>query len=123
MIAIFGVPKFLLLYVLSGVGCAASSLYSKLKFFGNHCKVPPPTLGASGCIAGVVTSYVLTKPTSPVTLVFTSLPIWIPFGGFVVYDLFHALTNDESDIDSAGHLGGKMSGLLWYLLLRLANRF
>jgi membrane associated rhomboid family serine protease len=118
MLYTFGVRKFLSLYAMSGLGCAVSSMYYKLNMHDRRYGVPPPSMGASGCISGVLASFALMYPTSTVSFIFVPMPAWVAFGGLAVYDLYKATREVQGRVDAAGHLGGSMGGLLWYLLLR-----
>ena len=65
----FGHGEFLLLYFLSGLGAAITSI-----FFSMGSRVP--TIGASGAIAGVLGAYLVSFPTARIT---TLIPLFLFF--------------------------------------------
>ncbi len=65
----FGHGQFLLLYFLSGLGAAITSI-----FFSMGSRVP--TIGASGAIAGVLGAYLVSFPTARIT---TLIPLFLFF--------------------------------------------
>ncbi|HZT70568.1 MAG TPA: rhomboid family intramembrane serine protease [Terriglobia bacterium] len=65
----FGHGEFLLLYFLSGLGAAITSI-----FFSMGSRVP--TIGASGAIAGVLGAYLISFPTARIT---TLIPLFFFF--------------------------------------------
>ncbi len=65
----FGHGQFLLLYFLSGLGAAITSI-----FFSMGSRVP--TIGASGAIAGVLGAYLISFPTARIT---TLIPLFFFF--------------------------------------------
>ena len=118
MLYTFGAKKFLKLYALSGLSCAATSLYYKKSMYDQRQGVPNASSGASGCISGVLASFTLLYPRATVTVLFFPMPAWVAFGGLVCYDIYNATKEVQGSVDAAGHLGGSLGGLLWYLTLR-----
>lgn len=98
-----GKPKYLALYILSGLsGNLLSAVLDELAV----------GVGASGAVMGllgymVAMEYKLTRRLSPSTLF---LAIFVIFGGF------------SANIDVLAHLGGFLFGLLWGLLRGFSGR-
>ena len=136
----FGVSRFALLYIASGV---VAGLFSCVAFGG----LTVPRIGASGAISGIMAAYVVTFPQKHLVtglILFASvLPgplrpvLWRSFAvlripvvafmilwcainiiGWIVQTHLHAVA-----VDSAAHLGGFAAGLLGgYLLGQLRRR-
>jgi len=110
MQSIWGDKKFLLLYVLSGLGGGLLMLmFSSIYAY-------PVGVGASGAICGLMGAMVVLQPDSKVLLFFfipvKIKPMVIWFG---VISLVLAVTNFNFGIGNAAHLGGLIVG---YLLTR-----
>lgn len=114
MISVLGVQGFASLYLISGAWASFFSLaFSQVtRYFGR-------SLGASGSIAGVFTTFATVFPNAGIAFFFIPIP-----GGamtaaalFAGYNLAGCLLRWGS-FDYAAHLGGMWVGLLWGLFLR-----
>jgi membrane associated rhomboid family serine protease len=47
---------------------------------------------------------------------FIQVPAIVGIGGFVAYDVYMASTGQQGKVDSAGHVGGALFGVLYWLL-------
>ena len=120
--------RFLLLYVLAGVGAAAAQIA-----MSPHSQVP--MVGASGAISGVLGAYLFLFPhASVLTLVtfgffirFVQVPAVIVLGFWIVVQLLNGLTRygamAEKAADGGGvawfaHIGGFVAGVILLFLLR-----
>ncbi|KAJ2997622.1 hypothetical protein HDV02_005271 [Globomyces sp. JEL0801] len=99
-----GAQSFLSLYIVSGLASGvASMLYKEYAY-------------PSGCISGVVGTFATMFPFATVQVIFFPVPAWLAVGGFAMYDLFRCIKQSQHRIDSAGHLGGLVGGILFHLL-------
>jgi membrane associated rhomboid family serine protease len=106
--------RYLLTYLLSGVGAAFTHL-----LFNMHSRVP--TVGASGAIAGVLGAYFVLFPSARVLTWFGFfvlwLPAWLVLGyWFVLQFLSGAATtlsnSDTNPVAVWAHVGGFITGVL-----------
>lgn len=109
-----GEKKFLLFYILSGLGAAALHIAISRLFIG----VSSPMVGASGAIYGLLIAYAMLFPDSHLTLLFPPVTLsakWmvIIFAGI---ELFTGITGTAEGIAHFAHLGGMIVGfiLIWY---------
>ena len=97
VLAALGPGKFLILYVVAGLG-------SDLVVFA--LRKDDPTyrcLGASGSVFGIVMAAVVIDPTTSISFLFVPVPIPGP--------VFMLLGNRRDGISHEGHLGGAIIGL------------
>jgi len=116
-----GKTKFLIFYLLSGVGAALAQVFMDI-----NSQIP--MIGASGAIGGVLGAYLITYPHSRVLVL-------IPFGFFsqiikikalYVLGFWFILQFINSSLSSssgggvayAAHIGGFLSGIILILFLR-----
>jgi membrane associated rhomboid family serine protease len=109
--------KYLLFYLLSGLGAAFTQLV-----LTPHSRVP--TVGASGAIAGVLGAYFLLYPRAKVLIWFPIfflfyLPAWVTLGyWFAMQFVSGAATSIADYSDTRGgvafwaHVGGFMAGIV-----------
>ena len=76
-----------------------------------------PSLGASGCISGLITNFALMFPRATIHVFIVPVPAWLCVTGLATYDLYTCYRG-RGMIDAAGHLGGGMGGILYYFLNR-----
>jgi len=116
----FGHLRFILFYVLSGVGASLAQL-------AVSASSELPMLGASGAIAGVLGAYVLLFPSRRVRVLagywIVHLPAFIVIGVWFLLQLLRGFTSfavmaDTGGIAYAAHVGGFISGLLLALIFR-----
>ena len=114
--------RFLLFYLLSGVGAAAAQILSD-----PHSKIP--MVGASGAISGVLGAYLLLYPHARVvTLVFfgwlvrvIEIRALIVLGFWIVVQLVSGLLTWGAQVGGVAwfaHVGGFVAGLVMVLPLR-----
>ena len=120
--------RFLLLYVLAGVGAAAAQI-------GMSPHSPVPMVGASGAISGVLGAYLFLFPhASVLTLVtfgffirFVQVPAVIVLGFWIVVQLLNGLMSYGAMAGKAAegggvawfaHIGGFAAGVVLLFLLR-----
>ncbi len=112
--------RYVLFYLLSGVGAAAAQVLT-------NPTSPTPMVGASGAIAGVLAAYVVLYPSAPITLLmpppllffvgpFIMMPAWFVIGAWFVIQLWTGF-GPASDPETGGvaimaHVGGFLTGLL-----------
>ncbi|RKP36622.1 hypothetical protein BJ085DRAFT_18329 [Dimargaris cristalligena] len=120
---LLGVAPFMGIYLLS---CLASSTVSLVankvrESSGSHPMIAQhSSLGASGGVLGIMAIAAMVYPSAKVMVMFV-IPVSCRtaiFGlfGFDVYNMF---TNSANIIDSAGHLGGTITGFgFWWIFLR-----
>ena len=109
--------KYLLFYLLSGLGAAFAQL-----ILNPHSRVP--TVGASGAIAGVLGAYFLLYPRAKVLIWFPIfflfyLPAWVTLGyWFAMQFVSGAATSIASYSETSGgvafwaHVGGFVAGIV-----------
>ena len=109
--------KYLLFYLLSGLGAALAQLV-----LNPHSRVP--TVGASGAIAGVLGAYFLLYPRAKVLIWFPIfflfyLPAWVTLGyWFAMQFLSGAATSIANYSETGGgvafwaHVGGFVAGIV-----------
>jgi len=117
-----GRVRFLLFYLLSGVGAAAAQILSD-----PHSKIP--MVGASGAISGVLGAYLLLYPHARVvTLVFfgwfvrvIEIRALIVLGFWIVVQLVSGLLTWGAQVGGVAwfaHVGGFVAGLVMVIPLR-----
>jgi membrane associated rhomboid family serine protease len=118
---LLGRPRFILLYLASGVAAALIQAASS-----SHSGVP--MIGASGAVAGVLGAYLVTYPRANVhTFVWlvvlfwiATVPAWILLGLWFAMQLLSGLASGAATAGVAfwAHVGGFATGILLYLMLR-----
>lgn len=106
----WGTKRFLIYYLVCGLGAAAVNLL-----------VAPggPTVGASGAVYGILLAFGMTFPNEEIYLYFL-LPIkakWFVIG-YAAIELFEGVTRSMDGIAHFAHLGGMLFGLLLILWWR-----
>ncbi|RLG47849.1 MAG: rhomboid family intramembrane serine protease [Thermoproteota archaeon] len=124
----FGRTKYLLFYIVSGLG--ASALHTAVSVASNV-----PAVGASGAISGILGAYVLLYPRNRiVSLVFwwfglaelVSIPAYHYIWGWFIWQLIPALLFGESTgVAYWAHVGGFVTGLIltWRYRKRYYERY
>ena len=107
----WGSRKFLLYYLVCGIGAGISNL-----FIGPLFGPTAPTVGASGAIYGVLLAFGLMYPDRPIFVYFL-LPIraryFVIF--YIVVELYAGVTGSADGIAHFAHLGGAAAGLIFLL--------
>jgi len=110
----FGPGRFLIFYLLCGLGATAAQLV-----FSLDSNVP--NLGASGAIAGVLGSYVLLFPQARVSVLqgqrVIPMPALIVIGFWFILQLFSGIgsiaqTSDTGGVAYMAHVGGFVVGFV-----------
>ena len=117
--------RFLLLYLLSGVGAAASQVV-----VGPESRIP--MVGASGAISGVLGAYLFLFPHARILCLiifgflirFIHVPAIIVLGFWIVVQVFNGLISVSATGQTGGvawfaHIGGFVAGILLLFLLKL----
>lgn len=120
----FGQSRFLIFYLLCGLGATALQLS-----FSLDSNIP--NLGASGAIAGVLGAYVLLFPHARVSVLqgqrVIPLPALIVIGFWFVLQLFSGIGSIAQTADTGGvaymaHVGGFVAGFALTFLFRGGSR-
>ena len=120
----FGQTRFLIFYLLCGLGATALQLA-----FSLDSNVP--NLGASGAIAGVLGSYILLFPQARVSVLqgqrVIPLPALIVIGFWFVLQLFSGIgsiaeTSDTGGVAYMAHVGGFVAGFVLTFLFGGGSR-
>jgi membrane associated rhomboid family serine protease len=112
----FGKVKYLLLYLICGVGATFSQLW-----FNPTSSIP--NLGASGAIAGVLGAYIFQFPQEKVSVLFGAsliqLPALIVIGFWFLLQFFSGFSAQDQEsggVAYMAHIGGFIAGLLISIL-------
>jgi membrane associated rhomboid family serine protease len=112
-----GEKKFIILYVVSGIGAGVLQNFSYM-FDYPDMAVGIPSLGASGAVAGVMMAAALKFPNMEIVLFPIPIPIKMKY--FVVlyaaYELFQGMSRANTGIAHFAHLGGMIFGAILILL-------
>lgn len=121
----FGPVKYLIFYLLAGIGATALQL-----FFSLSSNIP--NLGASGAIAGVLGAYLIMFPSRRINVLvgrfITQMNALIVIGFWFVLQLFSGVGSlDPSVADTGGvaymaHVGGFVAGFLLSFIFRDSSR-
>ena len=140
---VWGPKRFLLFYLICGVGAAAAHLgvqeiawqrAEALYAEGNIAAAQSaasslgPALGASGAVMGVLVAFAFLFPNTELYLMFIPVPIkakWLVMG-YVAFDLIFGVANRPGDnVARFAHLGGALTGfiLVWIWNKNSRKRF
>jgi membrane associated rhomboid family serine protease len=110
---IYGVRRFLFLYVGGAVACAVA--YAVTGYATGTIDVP--AIGASGAIMAVAVVAAHLFPGRTVLFMWVlPLPLWILVVLYVGMDVYYPLAGLRDWLSSAGHLGGALFGFLCFRL-------
>ncbi|KAI0786346.1 hypothetical protein C8Q75DRAFT_808340 [Abortiporus biennis] len=116
VLSLLGNVAFLGLYFGGGIVCSLTSV------FWRRLHDPNPyhaSLGASGAIYSVISFFTCLAPTT--TFMFYGIipvPAWLFLSGIFLWDGYSAATGKQSTTDSAGHIGGLLAGVAYFLMKR-----
>jgi len=123
---IFGVPveqawggrRFLIFYLFTGTGAGITILIINTILGGINYITP--TIGASGAVFGLLLAFGMLFPDAEI-LIFFIIPMKAKFlvflyGGIELYSLISS--SGQSPISHAGHLGGILFGIIFFLIIR-----
>jgi membrane associated rhomboid family serine protease len=135
---VWGPKRFLLFYLLCGVGAAA--LHLGIQYYlwehaetlfnqGNFAEAQKianrigPALGASGAIMGVVVAFAYLFPNTQLYLMFIPIPVKAKWAilAYVLYDLVFGITGGDN-VAHFAHLGGAITGFLLVLIWNKTDR-
>lgn len=107
---LWGSNKFLVFYLLSGIGAGLTQLYIAPLF-----SIPAITIGASGAVFGVLVAFGMTNPNRPIFM----FPFFIPIPAkffVIIYAGLELLMGFTStgNIAHFAHLGGAATGFLLF---------
>lgn len=115
---VWGPKRFLLFYLISGVGAAVVHLLVTY-LAGQY----DSAVGASGAIMGLFAAFGYLFPNTEMYILFIPVPIkakWVVLG-FVAYDLISGFTGGD-DVAHFAHLGGALTGLILVMIWNRTNR-
>ncbi len=115
----WGSAKFLLYYLLCGIGAAAVIL-----LVASLRQDPSPTVGASGAIFGVLVAFAMLWPDRPIYVYFL-LPVRAKFfiAGAILFELVTGIGGSTDGISHVAHLGGAAVGFLFMYTERHSDAF
>lgn len=110
---LWGSKKFLIFYMLSGLGAAA--LHLAVQYFAGTFSV---AVGASGAVYGLLVAFAFLFPNTPLYLMFIPIPIKAKWAitGILVLDLIFGFSSANTGVAHAAHIGGAITGfiIVWY---------
>lgn len=119
---IIGRQRFTILYFAAGFAAAAAQL-------GVQALDPAiqnvPTVGASGCVYGIIVAFAMIFPEARLTLIFPPVTLsakWMAII-FIGIELFTGVTGTQAGVAHFAHLGGALIGwlLIWWWYKRKKN--
>jgi membrane associated rhomboid family serine protease len=117
---VWGPKRFLLFYLICGVGAAAAHLAVQY-FTGGYSAA----VGASGAIMGILAAFAYLFPNTELYLMFIPIPIKAKWAvlGMVLLDLVGGVGQVTGDnIAHFAHLGGAATGFILVLIWKKTNR-
>ncbi|KAG1753828.1 uncharacterized protein EDB91DRAFT_1234210 [Suillus paluster] len=115
---VLGNSRFLGLYFLGGIASSLTSLVWNR--FYKHDNIS--SHGASGAILATVAFYACAFPRTTFLIFFVvPCPAWAFLPGILAFDVYRSVTDARTRTDAAGHVGGMLSGIgffLWKVALR-----
>ena len=136
---VWGPKRFLLFYLICGVGAAACHL--AIQYFRcqellhaikandpiaqNLIGAAAPALGASGAIMGIFVAFGYLFPNTELYIMFIPIPIKAKWAmmGLAAYDLFGGVANISGDnVAHFAHLGGAITGFILVLIWNKSSR-
>ncbi|KAF9821437.1 hypothetical protein IEO21_00683 [Rhodonia placenta] len=116
VIQILGNARFLGLYLRGGVICSAASVLWHTYIKGNPNQ---SSVGASGAIYSVVAFFACVMPRASIYIFgIVPMPAWAFVTGIFLWDTSSAILDKRVGTDTAGHVGGLLAGILYFLRLR-----
>lgn len=117
---VWGPKRFLLFYLICGIGAAVTHLTVEY-FMGGVA----PAVGASGAVMGILVAFGYLFPNTELFILFIPFPIKAKWAviGYVLIDLFGGIASFSGDnIAHFAHLGGALTGFILVLLWNKGNR-
>lgn len=116
---IWGTKRFLIFYMLSGLGAAV--LHLAVQYFVYGSGGGEAAVGASGAVFGVLVAFAMLFPNTELYLMFIPVPIkakWVVMG-LIALDLFGGFSSSSDGVAHFAHLGGAITG---FVLLKIWNK-
>jgi membrane associated rhomboid family serine protease len=115
---VWGGKRFLLFYLICGVGAAAVHLLIQY-FSGGYSEV----VGASGAIMGIFAAFGYLFPNTELYIMLIPIPIKAKWAviGLAAIDLFGGLSGGDN-VAHFAHLGGALTGFILVLIWNRGNR-
>ncbi len=115
----WGTKRFVIFYLISGLGAAAVHLLVQLLM--NGAGIGEAAVGASGAVFGVLVGFGMLFPNTELYMMFIPIPIKAKWAilGFIAIDLFGGLNQSADGIAHFAHLGGALTG---FILLKIWNK-
>jgi membrane associated rhomboid family serine protease len=121
----FGHVRYLLFYLVSGIGASSLHIFAALSLGGSAI----PTIGASGAIAGVLGAYFVLFPRSRIlTLVFlfwitiVAIPAVVFLGLWFVFQFLYGSIGAGGGVAYWAHVGGFVTGIVFGVAWRGRRR-
>ncbi|PAV20701.1 rhomboid-domain-containing [Pyrrhoderma noxium] len=115
ILQLLGNTSFMGLYLFGGLACSFVSLF----FHKGMSQRGGAADGASGAIMAVMSFFACVSPQTKFLLFFVvPVPAWALVSGFFLWDGYTTLTDANTKINGAGHVGGMLAGGIYYLLKR-----
>ena len=128
---IWGSKKFLVYYLVTGIGAGLIQLlviHVCVQLFPGSPPIGPnatqlynsiaPTIGASGAVFGILLAFGMMFPNTPLYLMFIPIPIKAKYFviGYGLIELFMGISNRPGDnVAHFAHLGGMLFGIILIL--------
>jgi len=138
---VWGPKRFLLFYILCGVGAAAChlliqylqmpELIQAIQTYGirspeasNLFGVLSPALGASGAVMGIMAAFAYVFPNTELYIMFIPVPVKAKWAvlGYVAIDLLGGLGVYTDNVAHFAHLGGAITGFIIVLIWNKTGR-
>ncbi|MBP8081591.1 MAG: rhomboid family intramembrane serine protease [Spirochaetes bacterium] len=113
----WGKRRFIFYYFLCGIG--AGIVITVMGIISNGFVPQFPTIGASGALFGILFAYARLNPNS-VFLIFFIIPVRAKYF-IIIYaliELFFELSGAQPGVSHIGHLGGLLTGFLYFLYMK-----
>ncbi|CDO74035.1 hypothetical protein BN946_scf185043.g85 [Trametes cinnabarina] len=118
VLSILGNVGFLGLYLGSGIVSSLAGI--AWRNYDKAHSQPAGSHGASGSIYAVISFFACLAPTTTFLLFgIVPMPAWAFVTGIFLYDGYSALNHMRARTDTAGHIGGLLSGIGFYIAKRL----
>lgn len=120
VLALAGPTTFALLYFGAGIVSSLVSIAGKRMVKKENGSALPPgrsglSQGASGSVYAIMSAFACVHPTATFLVFFViPAPAWAVVSGIFAWDLWHAARLPGGQIDSAGHVGGILAGILFW---------
>jgi len=113
VIRMLGNTSFMALYLIGGISCSVVSLLLN-KSVRNR---DGASNGASGAIFAVMTFFACVAPRTRFYLfLVVPVPAWVVVGGLFIWDGISTITDRKTQVDGAGHVGGILAGLAYFVM-------